>query len=275
MSNADLSARLESADGLVKAITALLAVVKKQQPGPPPIPSYPAGGDLNPEWAAYNQAVKRDYEWWNPIEQASAEVSAAAERCGVGGVPPGALIRDDLPGLLERLSKLRTVATVVAKARPLRSLRELQTCMTVLRGNHSVREYLLRALPPEVRRDLERAARKFPPEGTHDLFDSLTADMMVDWLLEHRKVNESEIWERPLADVAALLTAARTESAGAARTLNETQRSIVRLCRRKALKGEVVASRLGLSYEYIRHVLAHLVKTGHLRNTDNGYLATM
>jgi hypothetical protein len=56
-----------------------------------------------------------------------------------------------------------------------------------------------------------------------------------------------------------------------ARKLNATDENILKLCRRKRLKGEVIARRLQLSYGYVRHRLALLVDDGRLGNDDDGY----
>jgi hypothetical protein len=52
---------------------------------------------------------------------------------------------------------------------------------------------------------------------------------------------------------------------------NPTDEKIIKLVRRKAMKGETIANNLGLSYGYVRRRLALLVKKGRLRPTDNGY----
>jgi hypothetical protein len=57
----------------------------------------------------------------------------------------------------------------------------------------------------------------------------------------------------------------------AARVLNSTEKRILSHCRRKAHTGERIAHHLGLNYDYIRKVLAKLVKDRRLRNADNGY----
>ncbi len=59
------------------------------------------------------------------------------------------------------------------------------------------------------------------------------------------------------------------------KNLTDTQQAICRQCKRKAWKGEVIARKLNLSYDYIRRELAKLVKGGHLRKTDEGYRTTM
>jgi hypothetical protein len=62
-----------------------------------------------------------------------------------------------------------------------------------------------------------------------------------------------------------------TESPSPARQLSATERRILRLCRRKAHKGERIAYHLGLSYDHVRRVLARLRREGRLRLTDDGY----
>jgi predicted HTH transcriptional regulator len=53
--------------------------------------------------------------------------------------------------------------------------------------------------------------------------------------------------------------------------LNETKREILKHCRRKAHTGERIATHLNLSYDYVRKLLADLVKAGRLRNDSEGY----
>jgi hypothetical protein len=56
--------------------------------------------------------------------------------------------------------------------------------------------------------------------------------------------------------------------------LNETEKQIIRLVRKKALKGETIANKLGLSSTYIRQPLAKLVRRGFLVNGAEGYRAS-
>jgi hypothetical protein len=58
---------------------------------------------------------------------------------------------------------------------------------------------------------------------------------------------------------------------GATRHLTETEQKILRLCRRVACKGESVAFRLSISYDYARRLLARLVGEGRLKKTQKGY----
>jgi hypothetical protein len=59
----------------------------------------------------------------------------------------------------------------------------------------------------------------------------------------------------------------------AGRKLSATERRILTLCRRKAIKGERLASHhLQLSYGYVRGLLGRLTKEGRLRNDpESGY----
>lgn len=65
------------------------------------------------------------------------------------------------------------------------------------------------------------------------------------------------------------LTPARP--AGGVRELNQTQKRILTLCRRKAHKGERIAVDIGLTYGHVRRVVAKLVQIGRLRVTADGY----
>jgi hypothetical protein len=68
--------------------------------------------------------------------------------------------------------------------------------------------------------------------------------------------------------------AAAAASPPAERELIPTERRILTLCRRKAIKGERLANKhLQLSYDYVRRLLARLVREGRLRNTNQGYRA--
>jgi hypothetical protein len=55
--------------------------------------------------------------------------------------------------------------------------------------------------------------------------------------------------------------------------LSDTERAILKLCRRKAMKGETIASHqtVGLSFDHVRRVLARLVKEERLANGPDGY----
>jgi hypothetical protein len=86
--------------------------------------------------------------------------------------------------------------------------------------------------------------------------------------------------ETPLKDVAvALALKARKQPPTPNRLeelpqrLSATERSILKLCRRKPMKGEVIARHetINLSYDYIRHVLASLVRRNLLTKTEDGY----
>jgi hypothetical protein len=55
------------------------------------------------------------------------------------------------------------------------------------------------------------------------------------------------------------------------RALSDTERGILKHCRKKAHKGERIANHVGLSYDHVRRVLAGLVKGGRLRKTADGY----
>lgn len=50
-----------------------------------------------------------------------------------------------------------------------------------------------------------------------------------------------------------------------------TQKRILTLCRRKALKGITIARRLELNFDYVRHILSQLVSDGLLTNMGAGY----
>jgi hypothetical protein len=56
--------------------------------------------------------------------------------------------------------------------------------------------------------------------------------------------------------------------------LNETEREIIRLVRRKAMRGEDIADEVGISFGYARQVLARLVRNERLVNDERGYRAT-
>lgn len=53
--------------------------------------------------------------------------------------------------------------------------------------------------------------------------------------------------------------------------LNQTEKKILSLCRRRHYKGELLANKVGLAYDYARRVFAKLVKAKLLRNDENGY----
>jgi hypothetical protein len=55
--------------------------------------------------------------------------------------------------------------------------------------------------------------------------------------------------------------------------LNPTDVLILKTVKRKALKGETIALKIGREYDYVRKRLAWLVQIGKVRKTDNGYLA--
>jgi hypothetical protein len=59
------------------------------------------------------------------------------------------------------------------------------------------------------------------------------------------------------------------------RPLSDTEQKILELCRQKALKGERIAQKIGLAYDYVRRLLSRLTKEGHLKNTPaDGYRTT-
>jgi hypothetical protein len=58
-----------------------------------------------------------------------------------------------------------------------------------------------------------------------------------------------------------------------AKPLNDTQRAIIKLVRRKALKGLAIANKLGMNHDYIRTVLAGMVEDHHLEKVEDGYRA--
>jgi hypothetical protein len=64
---------------------------------------------------------------------------------------------------------------------------------------------------------------------------------------------------------------AALESGPKDRELSETERKILRLCKRKALKGERIALKVGVTYDHARRLLAKLRKEGRLKNTADGY----
>jgi hypothetical protein len=84
-------------------------------------------------------------------------------------------------------------------------------------------------------------------------------------------------WRPLLRDLAAAVTAERAVCIEPPRgedvkPLNDTERAILKLCRRRAYKGETIAHEIGLSYGgHIRRVLSGLVKRGLLRVTEDGY----
>jgi hypothetical protein len=84
-------------------------------------------------------------------------------------------------------------------------------------------------------------------------------------------------WRPLLLDLAAAVTAERAVHIEPPRgedvkPLNDTERAILKLCRRRAYKGETIAHEVGLSYGgHIRRVLSGLVKRGFLRVTEDGY----
>jgi hypothetical protein len=56
--------------------------------------------------------------------------------------------------------------------------------------------------------------------------------------------------------------------------LKPRDRDFLKFCRRKAYKGEVIAAKFGLSFDYVRHRLAKLVKNGLMSNGETGYRTT-
>ena len=58
-------------------------------------------------------------------------------------------------------------------------------------------------------------------------------------------------------------------------SLTDTEKGIVGLVSGQPLKGQIIAQRLSLDYDYTRRLLAKLVRAGLLINNDKGYLKTM
>ena len=58
---------------------------------------------------------------------------------------------------------------------------------------------------------------------------------------------------------------------GASAPVNPTEKAIRRLCKRRALKGAIIAKNMNLDYDYVRAVLAKMVKRGLLKKVANGY----
>jgi hypothetical protein len=86
---------------------------------------------------------------------------------------------------------------------------------------------------------------------------------------------QAESLMRGLEDAEELLPEELLPEENETLVLSETDRRIIAKCRRKAFKGQKIATDLGLSYDYIRRRLARLMRSGHLRNTDKGYHVTM
>jgi hypothetical protein len=55
--------------------------------------------------------------------------------------------------------------------------------------------------------------------------------------------------------------------------LNETEKAIVNACRPGPRKGEAIARSIERDYDYVRRLLAKLVRSGHLKNDQDGYRA--
>jgi hypothetical protein len=58
------------------------------------------------------------------------------------------------------------------------------------------------------------------------------------------------------------------------RKWNARHREILKLCRSEAYKGVTIANRLGLSFDYVRHLCAPLVRNGLMCNGEKGYRTT-
>jgi hypothetical protein len=75
----------------------------------------------------------------------------------------------------------------------------------------------------------------------------------------------------PPADLVQQLKDDRRREAKASRQLNDTEKEILRHCRRRSHKGERIAQHVCLSYDHVRRLLGRLVHEGRLRNTQDGY----
>lgn len=65
----------------------------------------------------------------------------------------------------------------------------------------------------------------------------------------------------------------RATAKGPPRALKPTEKRIIAICRKKHHKGKTIATKVGLTYDRVRHILGRLVKENHLKNDDNGYWA--
>jgi hypothetical protein len=116
----------------------------------------------------------------------------------------------------------------------------------------------------------------------------LSLDAFDSYLSARHGLRSKEIGKMTLGEIASLLQTDYEKKAGsttgapeqskrpnpiqiAPSELSETEAGIMNLVRSKPMKGEIIAQKMGLSYDYTRQVLAKMSRKGLIRNGRDGY----
>jgi hypothetical protein len=145
--------------------------------------------------------------------------------------------------------------------------RDLDAIMRAHRQTRRLQETAHTAFPAGLS---ELAAREFGVERKE-----YGADLIED-ATSHTRLSDRNRFDAVKMKIGKLnqlllLTSAPVEATPAGRPLNQTEKKIVQLCRRKALPGTAIIRKVELSPEHGRRVLAKLVRENHLSNGQDGY----
>jgi predicted transcriptional regulator len=116
-------------------------------------------------------------------------------------------------------------------------------------------------------------ARQLP--GSH-ASETDTLNTVEVWLRDRHGMTVEQARTLPLAEVVKRLRQPEGRDAADRRKLPQSRRAILKLCKRKPMRGETIAhhNTVGLDYDYCRKVLAAMRKDGLLTNDEEGYQTT-